>query len=89
VQPGRDQIEEAVLGFVRAQFGRSLGRAPFDHESPLFSTGVIDSFGVLELIAFVERTYGVDIDLSAHALEEFDTAAKVAALVRRLQTTVT
>ncbi len=78
-------MEETVLNFVRAQFPRSAKGSALGANSPLFSTGVIDSFGVLELIAFVEREYRVDIDLSAHALEDFDTAAKVAALVRRLQ----
>jgi len=78
-------MEQTVLDFVRVQFPRSAKGPALAAESPLFSTGVIDSFGVLELIAFVERKYGVDIDLSAHALEDFDTAAKVAALVRRLQ----
>jgi acyl carrier protein len=85
MHPGGDGMEDTVLDFVRAQFKRSAGRAALGAESPLFSTGVIDSFGVLEVIAFVEREYGVDIDLSAHALEDFDTAAKIAAVVRRLQ----
>jgi len=89
VDAGANGMEAAVLEFVRAQFGRSIGRAAIGPESPLFSTGVVDSFGVLELIAFVERSYGVEIDLSAHAIEDFDTAAKIAALVRRLQSTVT
>jgi len=78
-------MEQAVLGFIRVQFPRAAKGVAIGAESPLFSTGVIDSFGVLELVAFIEREYGVDIDLSLHALEDFDTPAKIAALVRRLQ----
>ena len=53
-------------------------------DTPLFSTGIIDSFGVLELIAFLEETFGVDIDPGRHELTEFDTIDKIVALVRAL-----
>jgi len=81
-------MESAILDFIRDHSAASIGNMSVDAETPLFSNGVVDSFGILELIAFIERAFGVDVDLSAHALEEFDTTAKAAALVRRLQSTV-
>jgi acyl carrier protein len=89
VQAEGDGMESEILDFVRGHFAAAVGKTPFRPDTRLFSTGIVDSFGVLELIAFVERAFGVDIDLSAHALEDFDTASKIAALVRRLQSTVT
>jgi len=47
----------------------------------LFSTGVIDSFGVLELIAFLEDTFAITIDTSRHDLVEFDSVDRIVALV--------
>ena len=76
---------ETVLAFVRRQFTASIGNRPIDAHTPLFSTGIVDSFGVLELIAFLEDTFGVDIDPARHELSEFDTAAKIASLVQRLE----
>ncbi|OFW11708.1 MAG: hypothetical protein A3F69_05430 [Acidobacteria bacterium RIFCSPLOWO2_12_FULL_66_10] len=77
-------MEQTILSFVRAQFKASIGRASIGPETPLFSTGIVDSFGVLELIAFLEQTFGVEVDPARHALQEFDTVAKIAALVARL-----
>jgi len=77
-------MEETILVFVREQFKASVGKTNVGRDTPLFSTGIIDSFGVLELIAFLEETFGVEIDPARHELHEFDTAAKVAALVAQL-----
>lgn len=55
-----------------------------DRYTRLVSSGIVDSFGVLELIAFLEERFGVDIDPARHELEEFDTVAKIVALVTTL-----
>ena len=77
-------MEEKILEFVRGQFKASMGSRPIGPDTALFSTGIVDSFGVLELIAFLEDTFGVDIDPARHELLEFDTASEIAALVQRL-----
>ena len=79
-----DSRVQAVLAYVRAHVGRSISGAGIGSDTPLFSTNLIDSFGVLELIAFIEQTFHVEIELSAHDLEDFDTARKIVALVRTL-----
>jgi acyl carrier protein len=74
-------MEDAILRFVRDHFKASIGVRTIGPATPLFTTGIIDSFGVLELIAFLEDTFGVEIDPARHELVEFDTAEKIAALV--------
>ncbi len=75
-------IAEKVREFVEAKFRpRRNGRA-FDDDTPLFSSGIVDSFGVLELIAFLEETFGVEIDTNAHEVRDFDTVRKIAGLVQ-------
>ena len=77
-------MEDAILRFVRDQFKAAIGTAAIGPATPLFSRGIIDSFGVLELIAFLEDTFGVEIDPARHELVDFDTAEKIAALVGAL-----
>lgn len=50
----------------------------------LFSNGAIDSLGVLELMAFLEKQFQVVIDTRRHELKEFDTVNRVVKLVERL-----
>jgi len=81
-------MDQIILRFVSEQFKASIGRTPIEVDTPLFSTGIVDSFGVLELIAFLEETFGVEIDPARHDILEFDTIAKITALVARLRSAV-
>jgi acyl carrier protein len=78
-------VGRQIQQFIESRFRAAIGAIPFDVDTPLFSSGIVDSFGVLELIAFLEGTFGVNIDPARHDLSEFDTIAKIEALVERLQ----
>lgn len=78
-------MENKIREFIQQRFRPQAGGAPFDDGTPLFSTGIVDSFGVLELIAFLEDAFGITIDPADHELEEFDTVNKIAALVATLR----
>ena len=78
-------MSNRITAFIEARFRRSIRTAGIDETTPLFSTGVIDSFGVLELIAFLEETFDVSIDPGQHELDEFDTVRKISALVATLR----
>jgi len=77
-------IHEQILAFLEAHFPASL-TGPVAVDTPLFSTGIIDSFGMLELIAFLDETFGVDIDPARHDLADLDTVGKIAILVAALR----
>ncbi len=69
--------EDRIRQFVEKKFrARAVG-----DETPLFSSGLVDSFGVLELIAFLEDEFKIDIDTNTHEIRDFDTIRKVASLV--------
>ena len=73
---------DTVAAFIRTRFGNVI-RGDLKHGDPLFSSGIIDSFGVLELIAFLEDTFRVVIDPSQHELTEFNTIDKIVDVVAR------
>jgi acyl carrier protein len=76
---GAEVIAEFIGTRFRTKFG---GRAPGVDE-PLISSGVIDSFGVLELIAFLEDSFHVTIDPARQELTEFETVNRIADVVER------
>ena len=78
-------MEETILEFLRSRFRASIGRTAVDRDTPLFSSGIVDSFGVLELIAFLEQQFGVEIDPALHEIGEFDSVARIASLVTALK----
>lgn len=78
-------MHEIIANFIKTRFRTSLRGGSLRYEDPLFSTGVIDSFGVLELIAFLEDTFHITIDTSRHELTEFDSVDKAVSLVKQLR----
>ena len=72
--------KEPVVNYLRKRLLPAGTPVPGD-DDPLFSNGLIDSFGVLELIAFLEEEYGISIDTAKHHITDFDTLRKVAQVV--------
>ena len=80
-----NDTEPTIREFIVARFRPQASGATFDSETPLFSSGIVDSFGVLELIAFLEGAFDIDLDPSQHDLEDFDTVRKISDLVAELR----
>lgn len=78
-------MHDIVASFIRSRFRSSLRGGALEPDDPLFSTGVIDSFGVLELIAFLEDAFQVTIDTGRHELSEFDSVNRIVELVGRVR----
>jgi acyl carrier protein len=78
-------VGDVVAEFIRTRFRASLPGGVLHHGASLFSTGVVDSFGVLELIAFLEDRFEISIDTGRHELRDFDSVSKIADLVDRVR----
>jgi acyl carrier protein len=54
-------------------------------DEPLISSGLIDSFSLMDLALFVEDTFGVRIEDTELNAETFDTLEALTALIRERQ----
>jgi len=54
-------------------------------DEPIISSGLIDSFHLVDLGLFVEDNFGVKIDDTELNAETFDTLAQLADLIRQRQ----
>lgn len=52
-------------------------------ETPLFSSGALDSVAMLELLSFVEESAGIEIRAEDVTLDNFDTAIRIVAFAER------
>jgi len=73
--------DDRIRTFIETKFKPRSGGRQFDDDTPLFTSGIVDSFGVLELIAFLEDAFAIDIDVNRFEVRDFDTVRKVASLV--------
>jgi acyl carrier protein len=54
-------------------------------ETPLLSSGLVDSFGMVELLVFVEGQTGASIDAGDVNLENFDSVQRILRFVSELE----
>ena len=76
-------IEEQIRAFVRSNF--YVGNRSLDPEESLIDQGIVDSTGVLELIGFLEETYGITIADEEVVPENLDSIGRIARYLARKQ----
>jgi acyl carrier protein len=73
-----DEIRE----FVRQNFLFGDGGTLLNDDSFL-EKGIVDSTGILEIIAFIEKKYGINVDDSELLPENLDSINNIAAFLER------
>ena len=77
-------------GEVRSYLVRELIRdedIDLGTDEHIFSSGLLDSFSVTQLILFLEDRFGVRIPAAEVTLDDFDTLARILHLLERLRDT--
>lgn len=82
---GRQQIIEAIEGFLKDPYLSRAGLAQIGPDDGLFDLGVLDSLGVLEMIGFLEKSFGVSLGAEDLTWENISTINRLADLVQRRQ----
>ncbi len=72
----------STLDDIRSLVGE-LAQAPVpaDPEASLFEAGVIDSFGVMDLVGKLEAAFGIQVPDADMLPRKFETLARIAAYV--------
>ena len=76
-------MEDVIRRFIVENFLAGKDDPQFANSDSLLETRVIDSTGVLELLQFVEDSWGIHVEDADLTPENFDSIAQVAAYVRR------
>lgn len=69
------QIEEQLIDYFKQNADMTV-----DSKTLLLEEKIIDSMGVIELVAFIEATYGVELmddDLTVENFKDIDTIVKL------------
>jgi acyl carrier protein len=74
--------QDALERFLRQHIPAATAR-PLNKETPLLASGLLDSLGVLQLVAFLADELGVEIGDEDFSEENFGTVGGLLALVLR------
>ena len=76
-----DEIRDTIRQFILSTYlpGESPDNLPDD--MPLLTSGVLDSLAAVGLISFLERRFGVELDVYDTSVERFDRVIDMAAAI--------
>jgi len=77
------EIKAPVRKYIQENF--FLGAAPnrLDDSTPLMTGGIIDSIGMIGLVAFIEERFKIEFLPTDINMQGFDTLDRIDALIRR------
>lgn len=72
----------ALSDLILRRFAKR-GTTAIDEKTSLVKSGWVDSFGIVEIVSFLESEYGVRLPDSEVAPENFETLAAIRSLLER------
>lgn len=75
--------ESDVRGYLLRELIRD-DEIDLARDEAIFSSGLLDSFSVTQLICFLEDRFGVKISIADVTIEDFDTIGRMLVLLDRL-----
>jgi acyl carrier protein len=79
----RDGIRQQIREFIRVSFLFDGSSETLSDDASLMEDGIVDDTGILEVVLFLEETWGITVDRGDLAPENLDTVNALAAYVSR------
>jgi len=76
-------VRNTIQEFIFENFLVGLSKDELNDADSFLEKGIIDSTGVLELVAFVEQTFGFDVEDEELVPDNFDSVDKLEAYIQR------
>ena len=80
-----DALKNDIRAHILSEFLPGEDAANLRDDTPLRTSGILDSMSTLNLVTFLEQTYGITIDAHETGVDNFDRIDTIAALVASKQ----
>ena len=77
-----NDIKSATKTFILEEFLPGEDPAALDDSTKLISTGILDSIANVRMVAFLEESYGIELEAHEMSADRLDTLPEIASLVR-------
>ncbi|MCC6179369.1 MAG: acyl carrier protein [Chloroflexi bacterium] len=81
-----DEVRRAVREYILEAFLPGERPDELTDTTPLVTGGILDSLASLRLVAFLEETYGIEVQAHEANVDNLDSVADIANLVCSKQT---
>ena len=80
-----DMVKERIRQFVLST--HLIGESPdtLRDDTPLLTSGILDSLATLGLVTFIEQQFAVELDIYETSVDRFDTLNDIANTIAKKQ----
>jgi D-alanine--poly(phosphoribitol) ligase subunit 2 len=75
-----DEMKDLVLDYIKKEY-LDDEEVELDYDTPLISSGYVDSFSMVSLLIFLENKFKIKIPASKATPEAFDSVNKIVSLL--------
>ena len=78
-----NEVKETIRQFILSTYLPGESRENLRDDTPLLTSGILDSLAGLGLASFVEKQFGIELDVDDTSVERFNRIEDIAASVAR------
>ncbi|MDH7516232.1 MAG: phosphopantetheine-binding protein [Bacteroidota bacterium] len=76
------QLKDLILNYVKNEYLEADDDREIAYDTPLISSGIVDSFSMVSLKVFLENTYNISIPDAKATPEAFDSVNNIVELLK-------
>jgi acyl carrier protein len=84
-----DEVKSALRDFVVSTYLQGESPDNLRDDTPLVTSGILDSLAVLAFVSFIEERFAIELDVYDTSIERFDRITDIAATVSVKQEALT
>ena len=78
-----NQIADTIRSFILTKYLPGESPENLRNDTPLRTSGILDSLATLALISFIEKEFGIEVEAHETDIDNFDRIQDIAAFVSR------
>lgn len=78
-----NSVKEELRQYILSEFLPGEKASNLRDDTPLRTSGILDSVGTMRLVNFVEERYGIEVEAHETGVENFDRIDTLAELIRQ------
>jgi acyl carrier protein len=75
-------VKEEIRQYILSEFLPGEKASNLRDDTPLRTSGILDSMSTLRLVDFVEEHYGIEVEAHEASVENFDSIESIASFIR-------
>ena len=80
-----NSVKEELRQYILKNFLPGEKPSNLHDDTPLRTSGIVDSMGMLQMVSFVEERFGIEVEAYEASVENFDRIEDIAAFINSKQ----